>query len=92
LFSEVVSRQATLDDAYTELLALKKRLKWIPELRKLLEKQGNDEGSDGALATNKFVHQGQQLKHLEALEILIKRFVLLAGFKFRDVKALRFEF
>jgi hypothetical protein len=76
-FTEVEEREVSLDDAYTQLLAFKKRQKWVPELRKLLDKQDMDEEKDGDLAINKYIGQGQQRKFLESLVQLIKRFKLL---------------
>lgn len=76
-FEEVVSSESPLEDAYTQLLAFKKRLKWVPELKKLLDKQEQDEEKCGDLALEKFIGKGQQLKYLESLISLIKRFQLL---------------
>jgi len=76
-FAEVVERETSLDDAYTRLLAFKKRQKWVPELRKLLEKQEMDEEKGGELAVVKYIGQGQQRKFLESLVQLIKKFKLL---------------
>jgi len=76
-FSEVVERETSLEDAYTQLLAYKKRQKWVPELRKLLDKQEQDEEKNGDLALTSFIGQGQQKKYLESLTELLKRFRLL---------------
>lgn len=76
-FDEVLKLEISLDDAYTQLLAFKKRQKWVPELRKLLDKQNNDEEKDGDISTNQFIGQGQELKMLEELVELIRRFKLL---------------
>jgi hypothetical protein len=76
-FSEVVAGETSLEDAYTQLLAFKKRQKWVPELRKLLEKQEQDEEIDGDLAVAKYIGKGQQRKYLESLVPLVRRFKLL---------------
>jgi len=76
-FDEVIEREISLDDAYTQLLAFKKRQKWVPELRKLLDKQEQEEDKGGDLSVEKFIGQGQQLKLLESLTQLINRFKLL---------------
>jgi hypothetical protein len=78
-FAEVVNREMSLDDAHTQLLAFKKRQKWVPELRKLVSKQEEDEEAGGELAFNKFIGQGQQLKYFEDLSSIIKRFKVLIG-------------
>lgn len=72
-FDEVVERRLSLDDAYTQLLAFKKRQKWVPELRKLLDKQGKEEELAGDLSVKNFIGQGQQLKFLESLKRLVRR-------------------
>ena len=76
-FTEVIDKERSLEDAYTELLAFKKRQKWVPELRKLLDKQVQDEEKGGDLSLEKYVGQGQQRKHLDTLTPLVKRFMLL---------------
>lgn len=76
-FTDVIDREASLDDAYTQLLAFKKRQKWVPELQKLLDRQAQDEEKGGDLSIDKYVGQGQQLKHLEDLFPLVKKFILL---------------
>ena len=76
-FEEVINGETPLEDAYTLLLAYKKRQKWVPELRKLLEKQERDEEKGGDLVVEKYIGQGQQRKYLEGLIILINRFKLL---------------
>lgn len=75
LFSEVIEGVTSLDDAYTELLAFKKMGMWIPELRKLLDKQVEEQ--DGDLAVEKYIGQGQQRKYIEDLIVLVNRFKLL---------------
>ena len=76
-FEEVINGETPLEDVYTQLLAFKKRQMWVPELKKLLEKQEQDEGKCGDLAIEKYIGQGQQRKYLESLIQLINRFKLL---------------
>lgn len=76
-FTEVIDKEISLDDAYTQLLAFKKRQKWVPELRKLLDKQEQEEERGGDISVEKYVGQGQQRKHLETLVPLVRRFMLL---------------
>lgn len=77
LFEEIINNETPLEDAYTQLLAFKKRQKWVPELRKLLVKQEQDEQKGGDIAVEKYIGQGQQRKFLESLVQLLNRFKLL---------------
>lgn len=74
-FDEIVDRETSLDDGYTQLFAYKKHQKWVPELRKLLDKQEQD--GDGDLAVGRYIGHGQQRKYLEELIDLISRFKAL---------------
>lgn len=77
LFAEVIAKESPLDDVYTQLLAYKKRLNWVTELRKLLDRQSADQVKNGDLAIERFIGQGQQRKYLEDISRLLRRFMLL---------------
>lgn len=74
LFDDILNCDYSLENAYTELLAYKKREKWVPELRKLLDKQVQEEENGGDLVISKYIGMGQQQKYLEGLISLIGNF------------------
>ena len=76
-FEEIVDGEISLEDAYTQLLAFKKRQEWVPELRKLVDKQEDDEEKGGDLSLESYIGQRQQRKYLESLVVLVKRFKAL---------------
>ena len=49
LFNEVVEREKPLEDAWTELVTAKKQANWLQELKKLLDKQEEDQENGGEL-------------------------------------------
>ena len=68
LFQEVLDKEKTLEDAYTELVAFKKNHYWVQSLEKLLKKKETD------LSPEKFLNAGQELQLKAELERLVKKF------------------
>ena len=73
LFDEVVNKQIPLEDAYTQLLAFKKRHQWVQALEKLLDKQQQEPQLDPV----NFMSEGQELQLRENLQKLVSRFLRL---------------
>lgn len=73
-FEEVLEKVISLDDAYTQLMAFKKRQKWASELKKLLDKQEQDDTMGGDLSISKFFGEGQQRLFLIELKQLLDLF------------------
>jgi hypothetical protein len=73
LFDEVITKQVPLEDAYTQLLAFKKRHQWVHALEKLLEKQQEESQLNPA----NFMAEGQELLLRDNLQRLVSRFLRL---------------
>jgi hypothetical protein len=73
LFNEVVEREKPLEDAWTELVTTKKQANWIQELKKLLDKQEQDQQNGGELTVKNFLGEGSQLQYLEDLKKQLKK-------------------
>jgi hypothetical protein len=70
LFLEVLEQERSLDDAYTDLSAFKKRLKWVQALSKLLDKQESNE----SLLPTTFLGAGNELMLHSELVTLVRKF------------------
>ena len=73
LFNEIVEREKPLEDAWTELVTAKKQANWLQELKKLLNKQEEDQENGGELMVKTFLGQGNQLQYLENLRTVLKK-------------------
>ena len=73
LFAEVVGKQLSLNDAYTELVGFKKRHQWVQAIKGLLKKQADDNN----LNLERFLNQGQELKLRDDLLKLTNKFLMI---------------
>ena len=70
LFEDVCEKEQSLDEAYSELTAFKKRLMWVQALTKLLEKQAED----SSLVPAKYIGSGETLRLRDEIVALLRRF------------------
>ena len=70
LFEDVCEKEQSLDEAYSELTAFKKRLMWVQALAKLLEKQAGDI----SLVPEKYIGSGETLRLRDEIVQLVRRF------------------
>lgn len=70
LFSEVLEKQRTLEDAYTDLVAFKKRIQWVQALSSLLAKQKEND----SLRPDTYLGQGQELQLHTDIKRLVRKF------------------
>lgn len=70
LFEDVCEKEQSLDEAYSDLTAFKKRLMWVQTLSKLLEKQAGD----SSLVPEKYIGIGETLRLRDEIVELVRKF------------------
>ena len=73
LFQEVLLKEQSLEQAYTDLTAFKKTNQWVQSIEKLIKKQQEEPN----LASEEFKNVGKELELKDKLKNLVERFKVL---------------